>query len=256
MPLRDILKKRDNFRLHHKNASKSVEAVVDQNPEKPPTPRKPYVDEQGPEQPFMFLRTTTGDQEVIYPPDFPEDDVRTKTTTENTSLTSRFRRAGRAKSKSPERSLASELSPRKRPGLFKKRSSSSIASQSSVASEQSALSTPAGQSPAPSKSEKRLSARLEKLHLGRSSRAASASSVHVPAELPEIADGGGPELEAEWERRAVLLARQNEDAMRNITLAEERAGGIGGLDSSGNGEKVGGDDDDDVSLRVGLRGCH
>ena len=53
-------------------------------------------------------------------------------------------------------------------------------------------------------SEKRLSARL---HLR--SRTSSSSSVHVPTDLPTINDAAGEEKEAQWEKRATILANTN-----------------------------------------------
>lgn len=84
------------------------------------------------------------------------------------------------------------------------------------------------------KKEHRLSARLEKFHIGRSSRGSSTSSVYVPAELPEIFTDGveGVEREAMWERRAALLAMRNWEAMGV-------SGGSGAVDvgaSNGDGE--------------------
>lgn len=53
------------------------------------------------------------------------------------------------------------------------------------------------------KSERRLS---ERLHLGSRNRAASTSSVNIPADLPEIQGEEGEEV---WEKRATLLAKSN-----------------------------------------------
>lgn len=52
------------------------------------------------------------------------------------------------------------------------------------------------------KNERRLS---ERLHLGARDRAASTSSVNIPADLPEITGEG----EDVWEKRATLLAKSN-----------------------------------------------
>ena len=59
--------------------------------------------------------------------------------------------------------------------------------------------------------EKRLSARL---HLR--SRTSSSSSIHVPADLPSISDGaeGAEEKEAQWEKRATILANANPSSKR------------------------------------------
>ncbi|KAI4099808.1 MAG: hypothetical protein L6R37_005800 [Teloschistes peruensis] len=59
-----------------------------------------------------------------------------------------------------------------------------------------------------SHTEKRLSTRL---HIGSYSRSSSAGSVNVPSDLPVIQDGTGEgaEREAEWEKRATILAQEN-----------------------------------------------
>lgn len=61
-------------------------------------------------------------------------------------------------------------------------------------------------SPGREKGERRLSHRL---HLGRSSRSGSTSSVHVPANLPSIENDSSDaqEREAQWEKRATILAQ-------------------------------------------------
>lgn len=238
MPLRDILKKRDHFKFRHKD--KDAEKAA----ERAGTPA--VDDEQGPEVPFTFLRTTTATQEQIYPPDFPDD---------NTKTPPKSKSPRRDKSKSPEPSASPATSPsRYRPALFKKRSGASITSTSSTGSYQDVVpsaGSPSADSPASKKSEHRLSARLEKLHLGRSSRVVSGSSVHVPAELPDIPKDGVDETEkeAEWERRAALLAVQNHEAMKSSpALAAPAAGGDGTTEGGGGKEKVV-DTEDDVSNR-------
>lgn len=51
--------------------------------------------------------------------------------------------------------------------------------------------------------------------MGRSSRSASTSSVHIPADLPQVVaneDGGADNVqdrEAQWEKRATILAQGN-----------------------------------------------
>ncbi|KAL8735868.1 MAG: hypothetical protein Q9181_002646 [Wetmoreana brouardii] len=59
-----------------------------------------------------------------------------------------------------------------------------------------------------SQGEKRLSSRL---HLGSHSRSSSLGSVNVPGDLPIISDGvaGNEEKEAQWEKRATILAQEN-----------------------------------------------
>lgn len=60
-------------------------------------------------------------------------------------------------------------------------------------------------------SEKRLSTRL---HLR--SRTSSSSSIHVPTDLPSISDGAeeAEEKEAQWEKRATILANVNPSSKR------------------------------------------
>ncbi|KAL8693132.1 MAG: hypothetical protein Q9218_001984 [Villophora microphyllina] len=59
-----------------------------------------------------------------------------------------------------------------------------------------------------SQNEKRLSSRP---HFGLHSRSSSVGSVNVPSDLPTINDGAGEgeEKEAEWEKRATILAQEN-----------------------------------------------
>ncbi|KAL8712446.1 MAG: hypothetical protein Q9220_003294 [cf. Caloplaca sp. 1 TL-2023] len=59
-----------------------------------------------------------------------------------------------------------------------------------------------------SRTEKRLSSRL---HLGSHSRSSSIGSTHLPSDLPAISDevGEGEEKDAQWEKRATILAQGN-----------------------------------------------
>ncbi|KAL8702495.1 MAG: hypothetical protein Q9201_004335 [Fulgogasparrea decipioides] len=79
-----------------------------------------------------------------------------------------------------------------------------------------------------SQGEKRLSARL---HLGSHSRSSSAGSVNVPRDLPAIGDlvAENEEKEAQWEKRATILAQENVIAKqvrsREGSVAESSLGG-------------------------------
>jgi hypothetical protein len=118
---------------------------------------------------FTFLRTTTTSQEVIAPPTYPEENL--------------------PPPQSPPKQHHSRL----------RRHSN--ASQKSSASEKE-------QEKQRPKADRRLS---ERLHLSSRSRSASSISVNVPENLPEI-EGGvatNAEGEAEWEKRATLLAKGN-----------------------------------------------
>lgn len=78
-----------------------------------------------------------------------------------------------------------------------------------------------------SQGEKRLSSRP---HLGFHSRSSSIGSVNVPDDLPTITDEAGTseEKEAEWEKRATILAQEN-------AVAKQSRSGEGSVAASGSG---------------------
>jgi hypothetical protein len=133
-------------------------------------PEEPLPAPEGVPQ-FTFLRTTSTSQEVIVPPSYPGDrEIRPKQ--EQNKRLSRFRRHTNAAVSPPDSRSTSGLDARPELG-------------------------------------RRLS---ERLHLGRTSRAASTSSVNIPDDLPNEPEGGaakGEEEEAQWEKRATLLAKSN-----------------------------------------------
>jgi len=120
---------------------------------------------------FTFMRSDTHTQEIISPPTF--------SSAESSSHPSY------AKDGNVESSRTS--------GIFKGRSRSSSAV--------SVLSTSSRASTSDKSRSKRLS---ERLHLRKS----QTSSTSVPSDLPEIS--AGDEGESQWEKRATLLARENE----------------------------------------------
>lgn len=68
--------------------------------------------------------------------------------------------------------------------------------------------------------EKRLSHRL---HLNRSSRSSSTSSVNIPANLPTVKhDGNAQDREAQWEKRATVLAQGTINVMPPSPLSPRR----------------------------------
>ncbi|KAI4257977.1 MAG: hypothetical protein LQ352_001410 [Teloschistes flavicans] len=79
-----------------------------------------------------------------------------------------------------------------------------------------------------SHTEKRLSSRL---HIQSHSRSSSAGSVNVPSDLPAIKDGTGEgeEQEAEWEKRATILAQENALVKQN----RSREGSVTAVSGSG-----------------------
>jgi hypothetical protein len=120
---------------------------------------------------FTFLRTTSTSEEVIIPPTYPGD-APTRPQQEPQKRASRFRRHTNAAHSPPNVQPSSSLDAKPELG-------------------------------------RRLS---ERLHLGRSSRNVSSSSVNIPEGLPKEPEGGaakGEEEEAEWEKRATLLAKSN-----------------------------------------------
>jgi len=80
----------------------------------------------------------------------------------------------------------------------------------------------------------------ERLHLGgRTSRNASSTSVNIPVQLPEIertnvaVAGKGDEDEAEWEKRATLLAKSNPNLADSSTGNRAGSSRVSGADGSG-----------------------
>jgi hypothetical protein len=139
---------------------------------------------------FTFMRSDTNTQEIISPPSFSSSDNPPSYVDGNTeSRTSR---------------------------LFKGRPrSTSIASNASGSSRASQKSKP------DSPKSKRLSQRL---HLRRS----EVSSASVPDDLPEIRvpDDGqdvGAGVESQWEKRATILARKNEESRSRPTTPVGRS---------------------------------
>ena len=130
---------------------------------------------------FTFVRTDTHTQEVIQPPIYDGDDnepAPSATETEKTTPPT-----------TPERKRGL--------GRFRKASSATAPSSSPEAQ--------------PEKEKRPQRALSQRLHLTPKSRSASASSVNIPDDLPEIDDAytesGDREIkEAKWEERATLLA--------------------------------------------------
>lgn len=145
---------------------------------------EPPVDEDLPK--FTFMRSDTHTQEIIEPPTFYDDKA----------LDGNFEsKTGR---------------------LFKSRPRST-----SVASTASAASRTSQKSKSDSPKTKRLSQRL---HLRRS----EVSSASVPDDLPDIQvpDDGQDELagvESQWEKRATMLARKNEESRSRPTTPVGRS---------------------------------
>ncbi|TVY19411.1 hypothetical protein LARI1_G002546, partial [Lachnellula arida] len=136
-------------------------------------PSAPAVREPSFETPeFTFMRSDTYTQEIISPPTFSSADSRPSVAD---------RKDGDAESRTS--------------GMFKGRSRSSSAV--------SAISTSSHISTSDKSKPKRLS---ERLHLRKS----QITSTSVPSDLPEISAGGGDGGESQWEKRATMLARENE----------------------------------------------
>jgi hypothetical protein len=133
---------------------------------------------------FLFMRSDTNTQEIISPPTF-------NSTTSDPPV---------AYGDGPTESRTSRLFK----GRSRSASAASTASASSRTSEKSKQSSP---------KTKRLSQRL---HLRRS----EASSASVPDDLPEILVPSEEEdagIESQWEKRATMLARKNEQSRSRPT---------------------------------------
>jgi len=133
---------------------------------------------------FLFMRSDTNTQEIISPPTF-------HSTASDTPV---------AYGDGPTESRTSRLFK----GRARSTSAASTASASSRTSEKSKQSSPKS---------KRLSQRL---HLRRS----EASSASVPDDLPEILVPSEDEdagIESQWEKRATMLARKNEQSRSRPT---------------------------------------
>jgi hypothetical protein len=148
------------------------------------------------EQPvFTFMRTDTHTQEIITPPSFSGDDPPSYVDGNTESRTSR---------------------------LFKGRPRST-----SITSNASGSSRASQKSKSDSPKTKRLSQRL---HLRRS----EVSSASVPDDLPEIQvpdddQDTGAGVESQWEKRATILARKNEESRSRPTTPVGRS--TAGLES-------------------------
>jgi hypothetical protein len=150
----------------------------------------PEVDDRPDTPKFTFVRTDTNSQEIITPPTFYGDDKASPYLDGNADS-----RTGK---------------------LFKARPRST-----SVASTGSASSHTSQKSKQDSPKTKRLSQRL---HLRRS----EISSASVPDDLPEIqvsdeGQDGGAGVESQWEKRATILARKNEETRSRPTTPVPRS---------------------------------
>lgn len=179
--LKDLLKKKEKIATDPTNTN-----VVQEKQEPHGQPAGLAVPE------FKIVRTTTESEEVVQAPDYPEDDAPASTT-------------------SPRKSRKS--GEQKRHTLGFRSRSHSAQGKDAPAQGQDEKSLPIRQ-----KGERRLSARL---HLHRTPSAES-SSQHLPGDLPDAPDAVGTKQatgegneevnehrEAQWEKRATLLAQSN-----------------------------------------------
>ncbi|TVY56672.1 hypothetical protein LCER1_G002448 [Lachnellula cervina] len=143
-------------------------------------PPAPAVREPSFEAPqFTFMRSDTHTQEIISPPTFSS-----------------------ANSSRPSVADAKDSNAEPRTsGMFKGRSRSKA--DSLVVCSSSAVSTSSHISTSDKSKPKRLS---ERFHLRKS----QITSTSVPSDLPEISVGDGDAGESQWEKRATILARENE----------------------------------------------
>lgn len=210
MTLRDLLRKKDKIDKERDEAAASNE---------PPKDRPIPIPE------FTFVRTTTNTQEIIAPPSFPDENKTLTASGKDGSRPSLLKVHKSSPSNSPRSSQDEDNTsrPRRLSQLFNKSSSKSGSKDSVPSSTPTAESLDRPVTPtSPSRSEKRLSSRInEKLHISRSRSPSTVSSI-IPSDLPEISlpssekdghllDSKELELEREsqWEQRALLLAEGN-----------------------------------------------
>ncbi|TVY45138.1 hypothetical protein LSUB1_G000727 [Lachnellula subtilissima] len=149
---------------------------------------------------FTFMRSDTYTQEIISPPTFPSVGSSKHPVADG--------RDGNAESRTS--------------GMFKGRSRSSSAV--------SAVSTSSHISTGDKSKSKRLS---ERLHLRKS----QITSTSVPSDLPEISAADGDAGESQWERRATILARENEKSWsRPVTPSGPSTADLPGFSSMTLGE--------------------
>ncbi|KAK2739920.1 hypothetical protein FQN55_009094 [Onygenales sp. PD_40] len=202
MTLKDILRKKDKHSADNFNTT-----TTDPNPSYSRTSSSysrgtglPPSPPPGPE--FRFFRTDTHTQEAIQPPGFDQLNPNVSLNPSAPAPTSKKRLSRFRRSSNASHDISGDSSP-----------SNDL-------------------SPARDKGERRLSQRL---HLTRSSRSASTSSVNLPADLPQIGPdtGDAQEREAQWEKRATMLVQGtvNLNIRPSSPLADQGRGG--GLEVAG-----------------------
>ncbi|KAK4985558.1 hypothetical protein LTR50_005894 [Elasticomyces elasticus] len=237
MTLKDLLKKKEK-----------IKSVDGEHFFRPPTAASQPTGPDPPE--FTFLRTTTTTQEIIAPPSFPGDTPPHSNTATPTP------------SSGPE---AAQLHVAKRPHIFRRISSAAHGAGTARAAPSAEAEASGKDSPVRLMGERRLSHRL---HLTARSRTSSSSSVsqHLPENLPEAPDavmavgargsGGGARVEkeveekkeAEWEKRATILAMGNP----LMKVEKEKVGHGRGRGSSVSDK--GGDENIQEAIRLHERG--
>ncbi|KAI9708863.1 MAG: hypothetical protein M1828_002586 [Chrysothrix sp. TS-e1954] len=193
----------------------------------PPVLAPPPPDEPVPE--FTFVRTTTGTEELIHPPSFASDhDAHANPTSLSPeSAAAKPKRFSHFRRSSSKNSISSNLS------------TDDEHEQGRHSHEQDEERQP-GLHAKKDNSQRRLSQRLEeKLHIGGGSRSRSASSSNIPLNLPDAPEvvavppkaastpkdpSHNDRTEAEWEKRATLLARGNQrERSRSVETREPTA---------------------------------
>ena len=157
---------------------------------------------------FTIMRTTTTTEELIHPPDYPDQDIQVE------------KRNSREKKREHRHTLG-----------FRKSSNAEYTKDSTAATESSTL-------PVRPKQERRIS---ERLHLTKHSRSPSADgSANVPKDLPDAPAAVGPaekgaapqdkteteQREAQWEKRATVLVQGNpvllQQQQQQVAAASQR----------------------------------
>ncbi|OJD17059.1 hypothetical protein AJ78_02807 [Emergomyces pasteurianus Ep9510] len=193
MTLKDLLKKKDKIKdddVQHQQQQRFYQ----QEPFPPPHSPPP----QAPE--FKFLRSDTYTTETIHPPGASNNTPESQTQAHWHSHPLHPESQSQSPSPSPTPSNPSASSH----NIFSRlRRSSNASSAGSHGTSHSHELSPAARG---EKGERRLSQRL---HLNRTSRSASASSINLPSDLPQIAPdtSDAQEREAQWEKRATIMVQ-------------------------------------------------
>ncbi|ODH20509.1 hypothetical protein ACO22_05872 [Paracoccidioides brasiliensis] len=204
MTLRGFLQKKDRIKDDGiSSANSNTQHQRQQHPERSyeqePFPQAP--DPPPPHPEFKFIRTDTVSEERIHPPSLEDTNLQS----DPSSHAHPFHPNSQSQSQCQFESQSTTTSS---PSTTSRKRFSRFRRHSNVSSAASGENSP-NNDRSPSRSEKDERPLSQRLHLNRSSRAASTSSGLLPADLPQIGPdtGDAQELEAQWEKRATVLVQ-------------------------------------------------